>query len=107
MDGYERLGSICSGGRYDDLASYFTDKKLPGVGVSIGVSRLLSRLLQMERYNTGAQTPSQVLVTRLQDTYSDIYAGIVRDLREADVPTELYLDPEVKIGKQLGYAHKK
>lgn len=107
LDGYERLGSICSGGRYDDLASYFTDKKLPGVGVSIGVSRLLSRLLQMERYNTGAQTPSQVLVTRLQDTYADIYAGIVRDLREAYVPTELYLDPEVKIGKQLGYAHKK
>lgn len=75
--------------------------------MSIGVSRLLSRLLQMDRYNTGAQTPSQVLVTRLQDAYSDIYAGIVRDLRKADIPAELYLDPEVKIGKQLGYANKK
>lgn len=107
LNGYERLGSICSWGRYDNLASHFTDKKLPGVGVSIGVSRLLSRLLQMERFNTGAQTPSKVLVTRLQEEYEDTYLWLVRDLRQWGIPSEVYLDGSVKIGKQLGYANKK
>lgn len=107
LDGHEWLGSICSGGRYDNLASYFTEKKLPWVGVSIGVSRLLSRLVQMEKFNTNIQTPSQVLVTRLQSEYEAVYLQILGDLRKTGIPSEIYLGENVKIGKQLGYANKK
>lgn len=105
--GHEWLGSICSGGRYENLASYFTEKKLPGVGVSIGVSRLLSRLLTLEKFNTTAQTSSKVLVTRLQEEYSAIYLKILWELRKANIPSEFYLQENEKIGKQLGYANKK
>ncbi len=107
LDGHEWLGSICSGGRYDNLASYFTERKLPGVGVSIGVSRLLSRLIQTGKYNTNRQTPSEVLVTKLQSNYESQYLSILGELRKAGIPSEIYLDGSVKIGKQLGYANKK
>lgn len=105
--GHEWLGSICSGGRYENLASYFTEKKLPGVWVSIGVSRLLSRLLTLEKFNINTQTPSKVLVTRLQEEYSATYLKILWELRKANIPSEFYLQEGEKIGKQLGYANKK
>ncbi len=107
LKGHEWLGSICSGGRYDNLASYFTDKKLPWVWVSIGVSRLLTRLLEQEKLNTKIQSPSKVLVTRLQERYAETYLRILWELRKSGIPSELYLGDGVKIGKQLGYANKK
>ena len=105
--GNESLWSICSGGRYDNLASYFTDRKLPGVGVSIGVSRLLSRLLSIQDIDTRSQTPSRVLVTKLDEKYSSVYLEVLRDLRQEGIPSELYLGEGVNIRKQLTYADKK
>ena len=105
--GNESLGSICSGGRYENLASYFTEKKLPWVGVSIGVSRLLSKLITMEKFDTKSQTPSRVLVTKLQKENGNIYLKILGDLRKAGIPSELFLEDDVSIGKQLSYADKK
>ena len=55
---HPELGSICSGGRYDDLASFFTNEKLPGVGISIGLSRLAIALIEAGVLKTGAQTPA-------------------------------------------------
>lgn len=107
LDGTESAWSICSWGRYDNLASHFTEKKLPGVGWSIGASRLFDRLLKNKRLVPSNQTPSKVLITRLQEKYEDMYLGLVRDLRQAGVQSEMYIDGSVKIGKQLGYANKK
>src|SRR3990172_12903185 len=55
------IGSICSGGRYDDLASYFTDTKLPGVGISIGLTRLFSKLREAGLLRPAPRTPAEVL----------------------------------------------
>lgn len=107
LSGHEGLWSICSGWRYDNLASYFTDKKLPWVGVSIWVSRLFTRLLEIEKLNTKIQSPSKVLVTRLQEKYLSEYLHILWELRKSWIPSELYLDGTVKIGKQIGYANRK
>src|SRR5262249_55217038 len=70
---YPELGSICSGGRYDDLASYFTDTKLPGVGISIGLTRLFSKLKEAGLLRPAARTPAEVLVTTMDAKYLDRY----------------------------------
>ncbi len=100
------LGSICSGGRYDDLASYFTNEKLPGVGISIGLSRLLFALLERDVLQTGASTPAQVLVTSLDATQAPHYLRMAAELRERGIATEVYLEKK-GLGDQLKYASKK
>jgi histidyl-tRNA synthetase len=103
---HPELGSICSGGRYDDLASYFTNTKLPGVGISIGLSRLFSRLKEAGLLKPLERTPAGVLVTVLERQRIDAYIRIANDLRRAGVNTELYLEDKA-LGKQLEYASKK
>lgn len=100
------LGSVCSGGRYDDLASYFTTEKLPGVGISIGLSRLVLRLLEAGALKPGPATPTLVMVTTLDPTYLREYLGIAADLRAHGLPTEVYLE-QARIGDQLKYANRK
>jgi histidyl-tRNA synthetase len=103
---HPELGSICSGGRYDDLAGYFTNTKLPGVGISIGLSRLFSRLKDAQLLRPPARTPAEVLVTAMDAKYLDRYIDIANRLRRAGINTELYLE-SAKLGKQLEYASKK
>lgn len=105
--GKENWGSICSGGRFDDLASLYTDQKFPGVGVSIGLSRLFDLLTTAEYLATGRQTPAWVLVT-MQDRgkYLRDYLGIAGTLRRAGIPTEVFLE-DVALRDQLGYASAK
>ena len=100
------LGSICSGGRYDDLASYFTDTRLPGVGISIGLTRLFSRLKEAGLLRPLAKSPAEVLVTTMDPRYQDKYFGLGRALREAGINTEVYLEA-AKLGSQLTYADRK
>ena len=100
------VGSICSGGRYDDLASYFTDTRLPGVGISIGLTRLFAKLRDAGLLREPARTPAEVLVTAMDPKHLDRYIAIARSLREAGINTELYLEP-AKLGKQLEYADRK
>jgi len=100
------LGSICSGGRYDDLASYFTDTRLPGVGISIGLTRLFSKLKEAGLLQPLARTPAEVLVTTLDPRYLEKYLGIAATLRAAGINTEVYLEP-AKLGNQLAYADRK
>ena len=100
------LGSICSGGRYDDLASYFTDTKLPGVGISIGLTRLFSRLLEAKLLRPLEDTPATVLVTTMDARYLEKYLKIASQLRSARINTEVYLE-QAKIDKQLQYANRK
>jgi histidyl-tRNA synthetase len=103
---YPDVGSICSGGRYDDLASYFTDTKLPGVGISIGLTRLFSRLKEAGLLQPLARTPAEVLVTTMDRQYLDRYLKIAGMLRAAGINTEVYLEP-AKLGNQLAYADRK
>jgi histidyl-tRNA synthetase len=100
------LGSICSGGRYDDLASYFTDTRLPGVGISIGLTRLFSRLKEAGLLQPLARTPAEVLVTTIDPRHLETYLAIAAKLRAAGINTEVYLEP-AKLASQLTYADRK
>jgi histidyl-tRNA synthetase len=107
ITGKEAWGSVCSGGRFDDLAEYFTTQKFPGVGISIGLTRLFNLLVESEYVDVSAHTPTKVLVT-MQDRakFLDDYLGIARRLREAGIPAEVYLDPD-RLSDQIGYASDK
>jgi histidyl-tRNA synthetase len=106
LAGSPELGSICSGGRYDDLASYFTDTRLPGVGISIGLTRLFAKLKEAGLLQPLARTPAEALVTTLDPRYLDRYLAFARELREAGINTEVYLE-QAKLGNQLTYADRK
>ncbi len=101
------LGSICSGGRYDDLASYFTNEKLPGVGISIGLSRVVFALLESGVLATGASTPARVLVTTMDAARMADYLNIASALRKAGIATEVYVEEKGRLGDQLKYASRK
>lgn len=103
---YPKLGSICSGGRYEDLASGFINKKLPGVGISIGVSRLVSYLLKNDILPTERHSPTEVLVVLPNDEKLAHCTEIAKTLRAAGINTEVYhLAQAMK--KQLRYADRK
>jgi histidyl-tRNA synthetase len=106
LAGAPELGSICSGGRYDDLASYFSDTRLPGVGISIGLTRLFSKLKEAGLLQPLERTPAEVLVTTMDHQYIGKYLRIAGILRAAGVNTEVYLEP-AKLGNQLTYADRK
>jgi histidyl-tRNA synthetase len=107
LDGREDWGSVCSGGRYDDLASTFTNRPHPGVGVSIGLTRLFARLLDAGLLEPGSATPTRVLVTMLDpDGHLDAYLGFARELRAAGIPTEVVLEGG-SLRRQLAYASRK
>jgi len=103
LRGREEWGSVCSGGRYDDLAGYFTDRPLPGVGVSIGLTRLLDLLVQNELIPVESPSPTQVLVAIQDRTYLEYCLRIAATLRSAGISTEVYMQPR-RLGDQLSYA---
>ncbi len=104
LDARPEFGSVCSGGRYDDLAGFYTKSKLPGVGISIGATRLFAALLEAGLLKAGESTV-KVLVTRLDDTLGDDYLRLAARLRAANVPTEVYAEA-ARMKKQLAYADK-
>jgi histidyl-tRNA synthetase len=104
LDDYPQVGSICSGGRYDDLASHYTSSKLPGVGISIGATRLYWQLREAGLIDRGASTV-QVLVAQLDETDLPRYLELGTALRQAGIATEVQLEPR-KLGRQFQYADK-
>src|SRR5205823_9102067 len=99
------IGSICSGGRYDDLASYFTDTRLPGVGISIGLTRLFSKLSEAGLLRPLARTPAEAIVVTMDSRYLSRYLEIATRLRSAGINTEVYLE-SAKLRNQMAYADK-
>jgi histidyl-tRNA synthetase len=99
------IGSVCSGGRYDNLAGLFTNQKLPGVGASLGLDRLLAAMEELGAITT-ASTPAPVLVLLFDAAHTGDYLRIARKLRAAGIETEVSCDPRA-IGKQLAYANRK
>jgi len=100
------IGSICSGGRYDDLASYFTETRLPGVGISIGLTRLFSKLSEAGLLRPLARTPAEAIVVTMDGRYHANYLEIATRLRAAGINTEVYLE-QAKLKNQLAYADRK
>jgi histidyl-tRNA synthetase len=106
MEGHESLGSVCSGGRYDDLVGGEGGRRLPGVGASIGVTRILVRLLNRGELPVDAKTPTVVLVALPSDDERAGAEAVARSLRARAIATEVFHEP-AKYGKQIRYASRK
>lgn len=104
LDAHPDIGSICSGGRYDNLAGHYSKSKLPGVGISIGLTRLFWQLQEMKLVKTAASSVD-VLVTLLDDTGFADALRISQALRAAGLNVETQLDAK-KLAKQLQYADR-
>ena len=99
------IGSVCSGGRYDNLAGLYTKQTLPGVGASLGLDRLLAAMEELNLLPK-ASTPAAVLVVQFSADRLGDYERIARELRAARIATEVY--PEAKkVGPQLQYAERR
>ena len=98
------LGSVCSGGRYDDLASHYTKSRLPGVGISIGATRLFYQLRAAGVFGPGAST-AQVLVTQLDPALTRDCLAVAATLRAAGLNTETVAEP-AKMARQMKYADR-
>jgi len=106
MQGHEEGGSVCSGGRYDNLASMGSKQKLPGIGASIGLSRILGRLFKRNQLIASRKTPSCVLVMLDSDETRVAAFAAARALRARGIAAEVH-DRALKYGKQMEYAQKK
>ncbi|MDB9375477.1 histidine--tRNA ligase [Nodularia sphaerocarpa] len=103
--GHEALGSICSGGRYEELVGTFLGEKMPGVGISIGLTRLISRLLKAGILSTLSATPAQVMVVNMQADLMPIYLNVSQNLRRAGLNVVTNFDKR-PLGKQFQLADK-
>lgn len=106
LDVPEFTGSVCSGGRYDDLAGSYINKHLPGVGISIGFSRLFDVMRQTKRLKIGAKSPTHILILLLEETQRENAHTKARALRTQGFNVEVFHAPS-KIDKQFKYAEKK
>jgi len=104
LNEHPQIGSICSGGRYDNLASNYTKSHLPGVGISIGATRLFYQLREAKLLGAAASTV-KVLVTQMDEAQLPAYLEIATLLRNAGIATEVVLDGG-KLGKQFKYADR-
>ena len=103
LNKYRNMGSICSGGRYDNLAEYYTERKMPGVGISIGLSRLFFQLMDNEIITAKGQSISDVLIISMTDDY-DMCASVATKLRENNLNVQINIEDQ-KIGKKFKYAN--
>ncbi len=100
----ENFGSVCSGGRYENLAEYYTDKKLPGVGISIGLTRLFYKLNELNLIKASKKSIADVLIIPMVEDLS-IPIKIATKLRNNGVKTEIYLNNK-KLKAKFKYADK-
>ena len=100
---YPSIGSICSGGRYENLAEYYTDKKLPGVGISIGLTRLFYQLIESGIIKVNDTSSSDIIILPMCDNYEYVYE-VNNILKEKYNVNICYLDKGFK--QKLNYARK-
>jgi len=99
------IGSICSGGRYDNLAGMFTKQELPGIGASLGLDRLLAALEELGVIEK-VRTPAPVLIAFFDKDRLPDYLSLAATIRAAGIGVEVYPDPK-KLGQQLAYADRR
>jgi histidyl-tRNA synthetase len=105
LDDLPALGSVCSGGRYDNLAGLYTKQTLPGVGASLGIDRLLAGLEELRGAAT-VETPADVFLVHFDSSWLGDYLGIATALRAAGLAVEFFPEPR-KVGQQLKLAAKR
>lgn len=105
LDDLPSIGSVCSGGRYDNLAGLFTKQHLPGIGASLGLDRLLTAMQQLELLPHVA-TAAPVMIALFDEQHRQDYLQMAYQLRRAGIGVELYSEPK-KLGAQLKYAAEK
>jgi histidyl-tRNA synthetase len=104
LNDHPDIGSICSGGRYDNLAANYTKSQLPGVGISIGLTRLFWQLREAGLVKMSDST-TQVLVTQMDAAKLPACLALAKELRDAGIATEVALEGG-KLGKQFKYADR-
>ena len=102
LNKYRNIGSICSGGRYDNLTEYYTDRKMPGVGISIGLSRLFFQLMDNNIISAEDESISKVLVMSMTEDYG-YCAKVASYLRENGIKVQVNFEDQ-KLGKKFKYA---
>ncbi len=101
---YPGIGSVCSGGRYDDLAGFYTDKKLPGVGISIGLTRLFDQLLDNNIININEASITDILIVPFCEDYEYIFK-VYNTLKKNNIKVDIcYMDKGFK--QKMKYANK-
>ena len=104
LNDYRKIGSVCSGGRYDNLAEYYTDKKLPGVGISIGLTRLFYQLSQVNAIKADKESISDVIIIPMGDEI-DKCLEVASSLRKENINTDIFFESG-KMKKKMKYADK-
>ena len=104
LNDYRELGSVCSGGRYENLADNYTDKKLPGVGISIGLTRLFYKLNELNLIKANKKSVSDLLIIPMTEKL-EVPIKLATELRNLKVNTEIYLNNK-KIKAKMKYANK-
>ena len=104
LNNYRELGSICSGGRYENLAEYYTDKKLPGVGVSIGLTRLFYKLQELNLIKAEKKSVADILIIPMVEDLK-VPLEVANKLRNNGMKVEVYLENK-KIKNKFKYADK-
>lgn len=107
IDNAPEFGSVCSGGRYDDLANYYTDQKLPGIGISIGLTRLFAQLREYGMISSEKKTTADVLIIPMDRSALSYSISAAKALRAENIPTDVYyLDkgfkPKMKYANRVG-----
>ncbi|MEX2142837.1 MAG: histidine--tRNA ligase [Pirellulales bacterium] len=105
LDALPSIGSVCSGGRYDNLAELYTSQQLPGIGASLGLDRLLSAMEELGMV-AQATTPAEVFVAYFDAARLPEYLRLASQLRAAGLRVEFYPEPK-KLGAQLKYADRR
>lgn len=106
LDDYPTIGSVCSGGRYDDLAQNYTKEKLAGVGISIGLTRLFYQLREANLLKMDSSpTTSEILIIPMSEGSLDYSIELVNELRKNKIRSELYVETG-KLVKKMTYANK-
>jgi histidyl-tRNA synthetase len=105
LDQLPGIGSVCSGGRYDNLAGLFTKRELPGIGASLGLDRLLAAMEELEMIQK-VRTPAQVFIPYFAKDSLHDYLRLAANLRAAGLSVEVYPDPK-RLGQQLKYADQR
>ena len=104
LNDYKEIGSVCSGGRYENLAEYYTDKKLPGVGISIGLTRLFYKLNELQLIKSDKYSMSDVLIIPMTEDMTKSIE-LASNLRKGGINTEVYLNDK-KFKAKFKYADK-
>lgn len=105
LDDLPKIGSVCSGGRYDNLASLYTNQELPGVGASLGLDRLLAAMEELGMLASAA-TPAEIFIPYFAAERLHDYLRLAATLRQAGFGVELYPEPK-RLGHQLKYADRR